>query len=152
MIQLKTNRKEVIVIEFSSIEEVIEYIRGVLGEALGEVGEDMKEIMVKAIQEDIYDDHSPKVYERTGQLLNTPQITEHTSDSITTEFLDNGDWSSVISGKHMFPIEEYQKGTVWSPGGGRYSADVLETAFTECQLEIPEKLIQILRSHGIPIE
>ena len=36
--------------------------------------------------------------------------------------------------------------------GGRYSADVLETAFTECQLEIPEKLIQILRSHGIPIE
>ena len=53
MIQLKTNRKEVIVIEFSSIEEVIEYIRGVLGEALGEVGEDMKEIMVKAIQEDI---------------------------------------------------------------------------------------------------
>ena len=152
MIQLKTNRKEVIVIEFSSIEEVIEYIRGVLGEALGEVGEDMKEIMVKAIQEDIYDDHSPKVYERTGQLLNTPQITEHTSDSITTEFLDNGDWSSVISGRHMFPIEEYQKGTVWSPGGGRYSADVLETAFTECQLEIPEKLIQILRSHGIPIE
>ena len=152
MIQLKTNRKEVIVIEFSSIEEVIEYIRGVLGEALGEVGEDMKEIMVKAIQEDIYDDHSPKVYERTGQLLNTPQITEHTSDSITTEFLDNGNWSSVISGKHMFPIEEYQKGTVWSPGGGRYSADVLETAFTECQLEIPEKLIQILRSHGIPIE
>ena len=99
-----------IVIEFSSIEEVIEYIRGVLGEALGEVGEDMKEIMVKAIQEDIYDDHSPKVYERTGQLLNTPQITEHTSDSITTEFLDNGNWSSVISGKHMFPIEEYQKG------------------------------------------
>ena len=152
MIQLKTNRKEVIVIDFSSIEEVIEYIRGVLGEALGEVGEDMKEIMVKAIQEDIYDDHSPKVYERTGQLLNTPQITEHTSDSITTEFLDNGDWSSVISGKHMFPIEEYQKGSVWAPGGGRYSADVLETAFTECQLEIPEKLIQILRSHGIPIE
>ena len=108
-----------IVIEFSSIEEVIEYIRGVLGEALGEVGEDMKEIMVKAIQEDIYDDHSPKVYERTGQLLNTPQITEHTSDSITTEFLDNGDWSSVISGKHMFPIEEYQKGNVWAPDGGR---------------------------------
>ena len=149
---VKYKKKEVIVIEFSSIEEVIEYIRGVLGEALGEVGEDMKEIMVKAIQEDIYDDHSPKVYERTGQLLNTPQITEHTSDSITTEFLDNGDWSSVISGKHMFPIEEYQKGSVWAPGGGRYSADVLETAFTECQLEIPEKLIQILRSHGIPIE
>ena len=149
---VKYKKKEVIIIEFSSIEEVIEYIRGVLGEALGEVGEDMKEIMVKAIQEDIYDDHSPKVYERTGQLLNTPQITEHTSDSITTEFLDNGNWSSVISRKHMFPIEEYQKGTVWSPGGGRYSADVLETAFTECQLEIPEKLIQILRSHGIPIE
>ena len=149
---VKYKKKEVIVIEFSSIEEVIDYIRGVLGEALGEVGEDMKEIMIKAIQEDIYDDHSPKVYERTGQLLNTPQITEHTSDSITTEFLDNGDWSSVISGNHMFPIEEYQKGSVWAPGGGRYSADVLETAFTECQLEIPEKLIQILRSHGIPIE
>ena len=149
---VKYKKKEVIIIEFSSIEEVIEYIRGVLGEALGEVGEDMKEIMVKAIQEDIYDNHSPKVYERTGQLLNTPQITEHTSDSITTEFLDNGYWSSVISGKHMFPIEEYQKGTVWAPGGGRYSADVLETAFTECQLEIPEKLVQILRSHGIPIE
>ena len=149
---VKYKKKEVIVIEFSSIEEVIDYIRGVLGEALGEVGEDMKEIMVKAIQEDIYDDHSPIMYERTGQLLNTPQITEHTSDSITTEFLDNGDWSSVISGKHMFPIEEYQKGSVWAPGGGRYSADVLETAFTECQLEIPEKLIQILRSHGIPIE
>ena len=149
---VKYKKKEVITIEFSSIEEVIEYIRGVLGEALGEVGEDMKEIMVKAIQEDIYDDHSPKVYERTGQLLNTPQITEHTSDSITTEFLDNGNWSSVISGKHMFPIEEYQKGSVWAPGGGRYSADVLETAFTECQLEIPEKLVQILRSHGIPIE
>ena len=149
---VKYKKKEVIIIEFSSIEEVIEYIRGVLGEALGEVGEDMQEIMVKAIQEDIYDDHSSEVYERTGQLLNTPQITEHTSDSITTEFLDNGDWSSVISGKHMFPIEEYQKGSVWSPGGGRYSADVLETAFTECQLEIPEKLIQILRSHGIPIE
>ena len=149
---VKYKKKEVIVIEFSSIEEVIDYIRGVLGEALGEAGEDMKEIMIKAIQEDIYDDHSPKVYERTGQLLNTPQITEHTSDSITTEFLDNGGWSSVISGKHMFPIEEYQKGSVWAPGGGRYSADVLETAFTECQLEIPEKLVQILRSHGIPIE
>ena len=52
---VKYEKKEVIIIEFSSIEEVIDYIRGVLGEALGEVGEDMKEIMVKAIQEDIYD-------------------------------------------------------------------------------------------------
>ena len=138
--------------QFQSLEEAIAYIRMAIEQSLGEVGEDLKEIMIKAIQEDIYNDHTPTMYNRTGQLLNTPQITEHTANNVAAEFLDNGDWSSVISGAHMFPIEEYQKGNVWAPGGGRYSADVMQTALTDVEQEIPEKLIQILRSHGIPIE
>lgn len=138
--------------EFSSLDEAINYIKQAIASSMLPIGDEMEEIMKKAIQTDIYDSHSPEVYNRTGQLGETPTITHADANGVTVEYADNGDWSSAITGEHFFPLYGFKAGKVWSPNGGYYSADPTTTAFIECQERIPEELVALLRNMGIPVE
>lgn len=137
---------------FNSIEEAIAYIEGAVSKAMPMMGDEIELIMQEAITSDIYSDHGNTTGTRTGQLLESPKMTHTYADGVEVEYLDNGDWESAITGEHFFPLEGFKSGSVWSPGGGNYSADPIQTAFEKCQQEIPEKLVDLLRSLGITIE
>ena len=138
--------------EFDSLESCISYIKSCMAAAAPIVGEEMKEIMKQAIETDIYSAHGNTTGTRTGALGNCAEITEASMNGVTTEYMDNGGWSSAITGEGFFPLEGFLGGSVWAPGGGYYSADPASTAFNECLDRIPEEYRRILAGMGVPIE
>ena len=141
---------------FKSMDELIRYIEQSVEECMPVIGKDMTEIMEDAIITDIYQDHYPKMYQRTGDLLDTPQVVDYGRHGITVEYNEeNGDWESLVGEDkefHFFPLAGYDVGKVWAEGGGYYEAHPLDTAFERCEDEIPDALKKLLRSEGIPIK
>ena len=137
---------------FDSIEACLAYIEQCLGMGLENAGEEIKRIMEEQLNKEIYQNHSPTMYDRTGQLGESISVTEQTNKSVNVEYQDNGDWNSVKTGEHFFPLEGFRSGSVWAPNGGRYQADPLKEAFEISKQEIPEILKRYLQGLGIPIE
>ena len=52
----------------NNIQDAVRYIESVVATAMNPMGEKMKEIMQNEVNEQIYADHEPSVYERTGQM------------------------------------------------------------------------------------
>ena len=92
--------------EFDSLESCISYIKSCMAVAAPIVGEEMKEIMKQAIETDIYSAHGNTTGTRTGALGNCAEITEASMNGVTTEYMDNGGWSSAITGEGFFPLEK----------------------------------------------
>lgn len=141
--------------EFTSIEEVTAFIERAVADSMDNIGHEMVEIMKDEIKDKIYQDHPNTTGTRTGQLENSPQIVEKSNNSVTTEYLDNGKWTSLFGkskGEHFFPLEGFLVGSVLAPNGGYYSADPHESAVNKCETEIPKLLVNFLRNKGIPIE
>lgn len=146
---------------FNSIEEVITYIENIIPGVLNECSYDMQEIMINEIMEQVYIGHSSESYPRTGQLLDSPQMVDINNNSVTMEFVDNGDWHSVFPPhEHMFAFAAEEAGTVWDKGTnsntGEYkykpATNIHEVSVNRCKAEIPPKLKEYLISMGIPIE
>ena len=137
---------------FNSIEEMNAFIEQALTNGMDAMGEEMKRIMIEAIETDIYEDHPNTTGTRTGQLKESAQVSDITNTSVEVEYADNGDWESAISGEHFFPLEGFKSGSVWAPNNSYYSADPTETAFRECEEQIPELLKKFLQGQGIPLE
>ena len=87
----------------NNIQDAVRYIESVVATAMNPMGEKMKEIMQNEVNEQIYADHEPSVYERTGQMDEIAQIQSIESNSVVVEFKDNGDWTSAITEEHFFP-------------------------------------------------
>lgn len=138
--------------EFNSLNEATAFIRNALSSALVDIGEDVREIMNEQIESDIYKDHSPTVYDRTGALGECAEVVDSNNDTVTIEYMDKGGWTSFKDGSHFFPLYGYKAGSVLAPNGGRYSANPFESSLERCENEISPKLREYLISRGIPIE
>lgn len=138
--------------DFNSIDEAINFIENAVASSLPQIGEEMKVIMKESIEKEIYNNHGNTTGTRTGQLGNCAEISEMSNTSITTEYMDKGEWSSAITGEKFFPLEGFLAGSVWAPGGGYYQADPVTEAFFECNEKIPNELKNQLQGLGIPIE
>ena len=139
--------------EFNSLNEATEFIRNALSSALVDIGEDVREIMNEQIENDIYKDHSPTAYDRTGALGECAEVIESGNDSVSIQYMENkGGWTSFKDGSRFFPLYGYKAGSVLAPNGGRYSANPLESSLERCENEISPKLKEYLISRGIPIE
>lgn len=57
--------------DFNNIQEAIKYVEGISQDGLVSLKDDFKETMSNEIEEQIYNDHEPELYERTDQLKNT---------------------------------------------------------------------------------
>jgi hypothetical protein len=91
------------------------------------------------------------MYSRTGDLLNTPQIIQADSSGMTTEFVDNGGWYSLVgrtAGQHFFALEGLEAGTSW----GRGATNIYSFSAVKCYSNIPDKYKKCLISFGIPIQ
>lgn len=143
--------------QVQSIAEAINYIKATCATGMNEMGEQMKEIMKAELMEQIYADHEPSVYERTGQLENTPNIVEIDQNSVTVEFQDNGDWESAITGEPFFPLEGWEHGKVWKSRSntGFYTyyepTTIMQESEVKCKQEIPEAFKKYLISKGLNV-
>ena len=135
---------------FDSLSELKTYVERAMENSAKKSAEEMLEIMREEIL-DAYGSYSPKVYERTGDLENTPQIIVADQSGMTTEFMDNGGWYSLVgrtAGQHFFALEGLEAGTSW----GRGATNIYETSKARCYVMIPDYYIKYMRALGIPIE
>ena len=141
--------------DFNNIQEVIRYVEGISQDGLVSLKDDFKETMSNEIDEQIYNDHEPEVYERTDQLKDTPEVVIG-DKYLSAGFVDNGDWESW-GGGHFFPMIAWEDtGTVkrsTSQGGGTYPlTHITEGAYQKLDREIPVKFKQYLISRGLKVE
>ena len=140
---------------FDSLSELKTYVERAMETSAKRSAEEMLEIMREEIS-DAYGSYSPKVYDRTGDLENTPQIIVADQNGMTTEFMDNGKHVLIIyddlirqtAGQHFFALEGLEAGTSW----GRGATNIYELSKTRCYAMIPDYYIRCMRALGIPIE
>ena len=141
--------------DFNNIQESIRYIEGITQDGLVSLKDDFKETMSNEIDEQIYNDHEPEVYERTDQLRRTPEVT--ISDKLLkATFEDNGNWESWKGG-HFFPMIAWEEsGSVrrsQNQGGGTYPlTHITEGTYQKLDREIPPKFKQYLISRGLKVD
>lgn len=141
--------------DFNNIQEAIKYVEGISQDGLVSLKDDFKETMSNEIEEQIYNDHEPELYERTDQLKDTPEVVIG-DKLLTASFEDNGNWESWKGG-HFFPMIAWEdSGTVrrsTSQGGGTYPlTHITEDAYQKLDREIPVKFKQYLISRGLKVE
>lgn len=136
---------------FNSLDEAIAYIENAVSDAMPQMGEHMTDIMKEEIDKQIYSHHGNNTGTRTGQLGNSANVVAMDKNSVTTEYLDNGSWTSVKTGEKFFPLEGFLSTSVWAPGGGYYYADPHTESLFKCIDEIPNELKMFLMSRGIPV-
>lgn len=135
---------------FDSLSELKAYVERAMESSAKKSADEMLEIMREEIL-DAYGSYNPKVYERTGDLENTPQIIVADKSGMTTEFMDNGGWYSLVgqtAGQPFFALEGLEAGTSW----GRGATNIYETSKTRCYAMIPDYYIRCMKALGIPIE
>ena len=141
--------------DFNNIQDAIRYIEGISQDGLVSLKDDFKETMSNEIDEQIYNDHEPEVYERTDQLRRTPEVT--ISDKLLkATFEDNGNWESWKGG-HFFPMIAWEEsGSVrrsQNQGGGTYPlTHITEGTYQKLDREIPPKFKQYLISRGLKVD
>ena len=135
--------------EFGSISEMESYAKSLMNITAMICAEEMVEIMKDKIQE-AYNSYQPSIYQRTRDLLDTPQVMSANSDGMETEFEDNGDWFSLVGktkGQHFFALEGLEGGHTW----GRGATDIYDSAVAQCRSDIPDLYIKTLQRMGVPI-
>lgn len=136
--------------EFKSIDEAVNYIKSICSLGMNPMAEEIKEIMKDEILLSIYEKYDPKVYDRTGDLENSPQITGIDSNTAEVEYEDNGDWRSQGGrGEHFFPLEGFKVGAVWGREGEEI--DVVEDSKAKCEIAIPPKFKEYLINKGLNV-
>ena len=134
--------------EFKSLEDLVRYVKRMNGVAMYEVGEEMKDIMKEETAEQVYQSYSPDVYTRTYDLMNSIDVVERDNDSVTAEFQDNGNWTSVKYGTHFHAIKGLEDGATW----GRSGTNLMEESSNRIEKEIPKKYKSIMNRLGVPMK
>lgn len=138
--------------KFKNLKDVENYINKVKADSMRELGECVEDIMKEEIEEQVYDAY-PDNEHRTGQLIESVEITRILDDKVEISWRDNGDWFSIIKRSnhekpdHMYVIHGHEMGKVW--GRMNKPTTLVKTSTERAEKEVPEELIKILRSKGI---
>lgn len=133
---------------FDSLADLERYVKNIMNDCAYLCAEEMLEIMREEI-EDAYSSYNPKMYVRTGDLLNTPQIIQANNKGMITEFVDNGGWYSLVgktAGHHFFALEGLEGGYTWD----RPTTNIHPNSIQKCYSRIPEYYEKCLNAFGIP--
>lgn len=125
--------------EFGSLDACLSYIKGAIADSMPELAEESKEIMVDVTRS--------QVGGISGDMFNSPQVTEVGADSCTMEFLDNGGWTSAIYNTPFFAMYGLEGGHTWN----RSATTLYDTSCSQIQAEAPSLFLRLMLSQGIPI-
>lgn len=135
---------------FDSLSDLKKYVENAMEISAKKSADEMLEIMREEIR-DAYGSYSPSVYDRTGELENTPQLISADNHGMEVEFADNGGWYSLVgrtAGQHFFALVGLESGTSW----GRGATNIYEGSKQRCYAMIPDYYIRCMKALGIPIE
>lgn len=124
---------------FSSPEECIAYIRNAIESCMPLLARQIKRIMDEITLS--------QVKGWSGQIFSS---VEESSGGMSAEasFEDNGHWTSLITGESVGnPIKFLEAGTTWNRG----ATNIMSTALSRCEAEIPKEFLSFMRAMGIPI-
>ena len=140
--------------KFKNLKDALRYIEKAKVDSMKEIGECVEDIMKEEIEEQVYDAY-PDNEHRTGQLIESVEITRILDDKVEISWRDNGNWFSIIkrakgdNDDHMYVIHGHEMGKVW--GRMNKPTTLVETSTERAEKEVPEELIRILRSKGIKV-
>lgn len=102
---------------YNSIEDFLDDVENAISESLDEAGEKVKEKMSQTIYRLVYATYTPSMYQRTYQMLNSPQIINKTKDSITINIKDVM-YPSLLGGIDSIDtvIEKFSTGQIIAHG------------------------------------
>lgn len=133
---------------FKSLEDLMVYVNKATTNSMREVGEELKEVMKDAIDDEVYNSYDPKVYERTEQLKNMVELTDVGNNSAEVRVTHTGGHISYIKGTRFYVPYGLEDGHTW----GRGATDIEGCAMDKAEDRIPEKYKQAMNSRGIPIK
>lgn len=140
----------------NDVQSAVNYIKSIVSTGMNPMAEEMKNIMQSEVNEQIYADHEPTVYERTGQMGEIVEIKIVGTDYTTVEFKDNGDWMNASETQHFFPLLGWEAGMVWrvkSNNDIEYypPTNIIDDSKVKINTEIPQKLKGYLISQGLDV-
>ncbi|HBH3403017.1 TPA: hypothetical protein KSJ59_002574 [Clostridioides difficile] len=145
--------------EFKSLDELVAYTKNKIAASMPEVGKEMKEIMKEEVNEQVYSGYTPvgewnpNVWGgRTGQLLDAIDVTELSSNSVTSEIQNNGNWVDAFTRNSAFPMERLEKGKVWGVGGYRPQTNIMEESNSKAQERVPKCFKSKMNELGVPVK
>ncbi|PBD80411.1 hypothetical protein [Clostridioides difficile] len=145
--------------EFKSLDELVAYTKNKIAASMSEVGKEMKEIMKEEVNEQVYSGYTPvgewnpNVWGgRTGQLLDAIDVTELSSNSVTSEIQNNGNWVDAFTRNSAFPMERLEKGKVWGVGGYRPQTNIMEESNSKAQERVPKCFKSKMNKLGVPVK
>lgn len=144
---------------FKSLDELVAYTKNKIAASMPEVGKEMKEIMKEEVNKQVYSGYTP-VGEwnpniwggRTGQLLDAIDVTELSSNSVTSEIQNNGNWVDAFTRNSAFPMERLEKGKVWGVGGYRPQTNIMEESNSKAQERVPKCFKSKMNELGVPVK
>ncbi|HBE8640386.1 TPA: hypothetical protein KM425_002107 [Clostridioides difficile] len=145
--------------EFKSLDELVAYTKNKIAASMPEVGKEMKEIMKEEVNKQVYSGYTPvgewnpNVWGgRTGQLLDAIDVTELSSNSVTSEIQNNGNWVDAFTRNSAFPMERLEKGKVWGVGGYRPQTNIMEESNSKAQERVPKCFKSKMNELGVPVK
>ncbi|HBF4296288.1 TPA: hypothetical protein KON56_001320 [Clostridioides difficile] len=144
---------------FKSLDELVAYTKNKIAASMPEVGKEMKEIMKEEVNKQVYSGYTPvgewnpNVWGgRTGQLLDAIDVTELSSNSVTSEIQNNGNWVDAFTRNSAFPMERLEKGKVWGVGGYRPQTNIMEESNSKAQERLPKCFKSKMNELGVPVK
>ena len=144
---------------FKSLDELVAYTKNKIAASMPEVGKEMKEIMKEEVNKQVYSGYTPvgewnpNVWGgRTGQLLDAVDVTELSSNSVTSEIQNKGNWVDAFTRNSAFPMERLEKGKVWGVGGYRPQTNTMEESNSKAQERVPKCFKSTMNGLGVPVE
>ncbi|AWH83466.1 hypothetical protein [Clostridioides difficile] len=144
---------------FKSLDELVAYTKNKIAASMPEVGKEMKEIMKEEVNKQVYSGYTPvgewnpNVWGgRTGQLLDAVDVTELSSNSVTSEIQNKGNWVDAFTRNSAFPMERLEKGKVWGVGGYRPQTNIMEESNSKAQERVPKCFKSTMNGLGVPVE
>lgn len=125
---------------FSSVEECIAYIESAIADCMPLLSKEIKIIM---------DDVTRQQVRGWSNQIFSSVMPKSDSMSAEASFEDNGHWYSLITGESVGnPIKFLESGATW----GRGASNIMSTATSRAESEIPRKFLMFMRAKGIPIQ
>ncbi|CCL12311.1 TPA: hypothetical protein SHW33_002957 [Clostridioides difficile] len=144
---------------FKSLDELVAYTKNKIAASMPEVGKEMKEIVKEEVNKQVYSGYTPvgewnpNVWGgRTGQLLDAIDVTELSSNSVTSEIQNNGNWVDAFTRNSAFPMERLEKGKVWGVGGYRPQTNIMEESNSKAQERVPKCFKSKMNELGVPVK
>lgn len=124
---------------FSSVSECIAYIESAIQSCMAPLSREIKNIMDDVTRS--------QVRGVSGQIFSSV-VPSNGGMSAEAGFEDTGSWYSLITGASVGnPIKFLEAGTTWNRG----ASNIMDSALSRCENEIPQKFLALMRAMGIPI-